>query len=92
MTKQLSSPFFHHQVEWMVVMDLVNRTNSLSIGKVPSLNYFVIIVSTLAAYIYISNHRNVVLVIFQGRVGRIIKKFVIHNNLKAVHEHLKLTS
>ena len=91
MTKQLSSPFFHHQVEWMVVMDLVNRTNSYSIGKVPSLNYFVIIASTLVAYISISSHKIVVLVIFQERVS-IVKKFIIHNNLKAVHEHLKLTS
>lgn len=91
MTEQLSSPFFHHQVEWVVVMDLVSRTNSLSIGKVPSLNYFVIIASTLVAYISISSHKIVVLVIFQERVS-IVKKFIIHNNLKAVHEHLKLTS
>ena len=91
MTEQLSSPFLHHQVEWMVVMDLVNRTNSYSIGKVPSLNYFVIIASTLVAYISISSHKIVVLVIFQERVS-IVKKFIIHNNLKAVHEHLKLTS
>lgn len=91
MTEQLSSPFFHHQVEWMVVMDLINRTNSYSIGKVPSLNYFVIIASTLVAYISISSHKIVVLVIFQERVS-IVKKFIIHNNLKAVHEHLKLTS
>ena len=75
----------------MVVMDLVNRTNSYSIGKVPSLNYFVIIASTLVAYISISSHKIVVLVIFQERVS-IVKKFIIHNNLKAVHEHLKLTS
>ena len=91
MTEQLSSPFLHHQVEWMVVMDLINRTNSYSIGKVPSLNYFVIIASTLVAYISISSHKIVVLVIFQERVS-IVKKFIIHNNLKAVHEHLKLTS